>query len=68
MVGKLVNEVKNTKIGFFDSIFLKEESPVGRENLIWREKAKIGYLWTQLDFIEGLVEFTEVLIARKIEF
>jgi hypothetical protein len=33
------------------------------ENLIWREKAKIGCLWTQLDFIEGLIEFIEDLIA-----
>jgi hypothetical protein len=47
---------------------LNEESPVGRENLIWRENAKIGCLWTQLDFIEGLIEFIEVLIARKFDF
>ena len=39
MVGKSVNEVKNTKIGFFDSIFLKEESPVEKENLKFEEKS-----------------------------
>jgi hypothetical protein len=39
MVGKLVNEVKNTKIGFFDSIFLKEDSPVEKENLKFEEKS-----------------------------
>ena len=33
MVGKLVNEVKNTKDWIFDSIFLKEENPVEEENL-----------------------------------
>ena len=27
MVRKLVKEYKNTKIGFFDSIFLDDESP-----------------------------------------
>jgi len=32
------------------------------------EKCKIRCLWTQLNFIEGLIEFTEVLIARKIDF
>jgi hypothetical protein len=32
------------------------------------EKSKIMYLWTQLNFIEGLIEFMEVLIARKIDF
>jgi len=41
---------------------LNEESPVGRE------KAKIGCLWTHLDFIEGLIEFIKDLIARKIDF
>jgi len=32
------------------------------------EKSKIRYLWTQLNFIGGLIEFIEVLIARKIDF
>jgi hypothetical protein len=32
------------------------------------EKSKIRYLWTQLNFIEGLIEFIEGLIARKINF
>jgi len=32
------------------------------------EKFKIRCLWTQLNFIEGLIEFMEVLIARKIDF
>jgi hypothetical protein len=39
------------------------------EKIQFEEKrAKIGCLWTQLDFFEGLFEFIEVLIARKIEF
>jgi hypothetical protein len=29
------------------------------------EKSKIRYLWTQLNFIEGLIEFMEGLITRK---
>jgi hypothetical protein len=29
------------------------------------EKSKIRCLWTQLNFIEGLIEFMEGLIARK---
>jgi len=32
------------------------------------EKSKIKCLWTQLNFIESLIEFMEVLIARKIDF
>jgi len=32
------------------------------------EKSKIRYLWTHLNFIEGLIEFMKVLIARKIDF
>jgi hypothetical protein len=33
-----------------------------------KEKSKIRCLWTQLNFIEGLIEFIESLIARKIDF
>jgi hypothetical protein len=32
------------------------------------EKFKIRCLWTQLNVIEGLIEFMEVLTARKIDF
>ena len=33
-----------------------------------KENSKIRCLWTQLNFIEGLIEFMEVLIARKTDF
>jgi hypothetical protein len=33
-----------------------------------KEKYKIRYLWTQLNCIEGLIDFMEGLIARKINF
>ena len=32
------------------------------------EKCKNRSLWTQLNFIKGLIEFMEILIARKIDF
>jgi len=32
------------------------------------EKSKIRCLWTQLNFIKGLIEFMKGLIARKIDF
>ena len=32
------------------------------------EKSKIRCLWTQLNFIECLIEFIEVLIARTNDF
>jgi hypothetical protein len=32
------------------------------------EKSKIKCLWTQLNFIKGLIEFMEGLIASKIDF
>ena len=32
------------------------------------ERSKIRHLWTQLNFIEGLIEFIEGLIAIKIDF
>jgi hypothetical protein len=36
--------------------------------LLKEEKSKIRHLWIQLNFIEGLIEFIEGLIARKIDF
>jgi hypothetical protein len=33
-----------------------------------KEKSKIRYLWTQLYFIEGLIEFMKSLIERKLDF
>ena len=30
------------------------------------EKSKIRCLWTELNFIQGLIEFMEGLIARKL--
>ena len=32
------------------------------------ENFKIRCLWTQLNFIKGLIEFIEGLIERKIDF
>ena len=32
------------------------------------EKCKIRTLWTQLNFIKGLIAFMEILIARKFDF
>jgi len=36
--------------------------------LFEKEKFKIRCLWTQLNFIEGLIEFIEGLIVRKLIF
>jgi hypothetical protein len=47
---------------------LINKSPVHKENPISGRKSKIRCLWTQLNFIEGLIEFIEGLIARKIDF
>jgi len=33
-----------------------------------KEMSKIRCLWIQLNFIEGLIEFMEGLIARKFDF
>jgi len=47
---------------------LTDESPVDKKIQFEKEKSKIRCLWTQLNFIEGLIEFMEGLIARKIDF
>ena len=51
----------------FDSIFVTDKSPVDKKNSILK-KSKIRCLWTQLNFIEGLIESMEGLIAIKIDF
>jgi len=68
MVGKGSMRLKIQRLDFWQYILEGGEPCWEGKFEIWREKAKIGYLWTQLDFIEGLVEFIEVLIARKIDF
>jgi hypothetical protein len=61
-IPKLVEEIQKCKRLKFDSIFLIDESPEDKE------KSKIRCLWTQLNFIQGLIEFMEGLIARKLIF
>ena len=39
-----------------------------KKNQFEEAKFKIRCLWTQLNFIEGLIEFMEGSIARKIDF
>ena len=39
MVRKLVKEYKDTKIGFFDNIFLKDENPIEKEILNFEERS-----------------------------
>jgi hypothetical protein len=47
---------------------LTNESHVDKENSFKKNISKIICLWTKLNFIEGLIEFMEGLIERKIEF
>ena len=65
MVGRLVKEVKKYKDWIFDSIFLKDESPVEKEIWILRRKAQV---WMFIDLIGFLIDFIGDLIARKIDF
>jgi len=43
-------------------------APGTRKIQFEKEKFKIRCLWTQLNFIQGLIEFIEGLIARKLIF
>jgi hypothetical protein len=45
---------------------LIDEDPIYKENSTWGDKWKIGCLRAQLDFFQGLIEFIEGLVARKI--
>jgi hypothetical protein len=65
---KLIEEIQKYKNWNFDSIFLTDKSPGTRKIQLEKEKSKIRCLWTQLNFIQGLIEFMEGLIARKMIF
>jgi hypothetical protein len=66
---KLVKEVQKCKRLKFDSVSFTDESPVDKDNSIFEKNIfKIRCLWTQLDFILGLIEFREGLVTRKIDF
>ena len=58
MVGRLVKEVKKYKDSIFDSIFLKDESLIEKENLNYEEKSPnldvYGLNWILFEFIEDL--------------
>jgi hypothetical protein len=40
-------------------------APLTKKIQFEEEKSKIKYLWTQLNFIKGFIEFMEGLFARK---
>jgi hypothetical protein len=52
----------------FNSILLTNESHVDKKIQFLKNISKIRCLWTQLNFIEGLIEFMEGLIERKLSF
>ena len=64
----MVGEVQNTKIEIWQYIVDWWEPCWQRKIQFEKEISKIRCLWTQLNFIEGLIEFMEGLIARKIDF
>jgi hypothetical protein len=47
---------------------LTDETLLAKKIQFEEEKSKIRHLWTRLNFIEGLIEFMEGLIARKNNF
>ena len=47
---------------------MTDASPDDKEIQFEEEKCKIRSLWTQLNFIEGLIELIEILIAKTIDF
>jgi hypothetical protein len=59
---------KNTRIEISTIYFWLMRALGTRKIQLEKEKSKIRCLWTQLNFIQGLIEFMEGLIARKLIF
>jgi len=52
----------------FNSIFWLMRALLTEKIQFEEEMSKIKCLWTQLNFIQGLIEFINSLIARKLIF
>ena len=65
---KLVEEIQKYKDWNLTIYFQLMKALLMKKNQFEEEKFKIRCLWTQLNFIEGLIEFMEGSIARKIDF
>jgi len=65
---KLVEEVKKYKDWNLTVYHWPVRILLIKKILFEEEMYKIRCLWTQLNFIEGLIEFMEGLIARKLIF
>jgi len=65
---KLVEQVKKYEDWNLTIYFFTDKSLVNKKIQCKEEKSKIKCSWTQLNFIEGLIEFMKGLIARKINF
>jgi len=63
-----LRRIKNTKIKIWQYIFDWWKSVLAKKIQFEEEKFKIECLRTQLDFVEGLIEFMEGLIVRKFWF
>jgi hypothetical protein len=65
---KLVEEVQKYKDWNLTVFCWLIRALLTKKSQFEEEKSKIRCLWTQLNFIEDLIEFMEGLIARKIDF
>jgi len=65
---KLIEEVQKYKHWNLTVYFLLMRAPLTKKIQFEEEKFKIKCLWTQLNFIEGLIEFIEGLFSRKHDF
>jgi len=62
---KLVEGVQKYKIWILTIYFWLMRALMTKKIQFEKEKSKIRCLWTQLNFIECLIEFMKGLIARK---
>ena len=65
---KLVMEVQKYKDWNLTVFYWLMRAMLTNKIQFEKEKFKIRYLWTQLYFIEGLIEFMKSLIERKLDF
>jgi hypothetical protein len=63
-----LGKIKIYKIEKFDSIFSTDEGPIDREKINMRKEIQNWMFKDSIGIFQGLIEFIEGLIARKIDF
>jgi hypothetical protein len=68
IIGDWLGKIKIYKIEKFNSIFSTDEGSINKEKFNMRKEIQNWMFKDSIEIFQGLIEFIEGLIARKINF